>query len=144
MILVVGVTIKLAGSQSNEPSTSPVEYKASSEAGELAEGMVGITKESYDEIVTNSKGFVIVDYYAPTCSYCVKYVPEFAAAFEEYKERAVFAKFDVTTDQGKIAELEIKGTPETIIFKDGKEIGRVGGYVKADALKSAIEKALTQ
>ncbi len=106
--------------------------------------MRGITKDNYDQIVTNSKGLVVVDYYAPTCSYCIKYVPEFADAFNAFKDRVIFGKFDVTTDQSKISELNIEGTPETIIFKDGKEVDRVGGYVKADVLKSAIEKALSE
>ena len=143
-ILVVGVTVKLAGSQEDETSNKPAEYKAATEAGDLSEGMRGITKDNYDQIVTNSKGLVVVDYCAPTCSYCIKYVPEFADAFNAFKDRVIFGKFDVTTDQSKISELNIEGTPETIIFKDGKEVDRVGGYVKADVLKSAIEKALSE
>lgn len=141
VIMVGAVTLKLASQ--DEPSGSVAsEYKEAGEAGKLTEGMIGITAANFDEKVTNSKGIVVVDFFAPTCSYCVKYTPIFSAVFEKYKDRAAFGKFDVTTDRSKISGLDIKGTPATIIFKDGVEVGRIGGYVETEELKAEIDKVI--
>lgn len=141
-VMVAAITIKLASS-TDEPSTQKIsEYDATGEAGKLTEGMIGITASNYDENVTNRKGYIAVDYFSPTCSYCNRYTPIFSSVFEQYKDRVAFGKFDVTTDRTKISTLEITGTPTTIIFKDGKEVGRIGGYVDETELKARLDEAL--
>jgi thioredoxin 1 len=137
--MVVAITVKLASQEETATNTT---YNNTDQAGKLSEGMVGITGTNYDEVVTNSKGVVVVDYFAPTCSYCVKYAPVFATVFEQYKDRTVFGKFDVTKDSAKVADLKIEGTPATIIFKDGKEVSRIGGYVEEVTLKAKIDAVL--
>jgi thioredoxin 1 len=142
-VMVVAITIKLA-SREDAPANTNVTYEENGAAGKLTEGMVGITASNYDEKITNSKGLVVIDYYAPTCSYCIKYTPVFSAVFEQYKDRAVFGKFDVTTDSSKIAGLIKEGTPTTIFFRDGKEVGRIDGYVDEATLKAKMDEVLAQ
>jgi len=142
MILVAGATVRLAQESADESAkNSPAVYDGSTDAGKLAEGMVGITKDNYEEVV-NSEGLVVVDFYAPSCPYCVKYNPIFAEVFKEYREQAVFGKYDVTKDSSVITSLNIKGTPTTILFMNGKEVGRIDGYVEAEALRAEVEKAI--
>jgi thioredoxin 1 len=143
VIMVGAITVKLA---SQEETTTPAstEYKENGEAGKLTEGMVGLTAANYDEKVTNSKGIVVVDYFAPTCSYCIKYTPVFSSVFGQYKDKATFGKFDVTTDRTKLSSLNLDGTPTTIIFKDGVEVERIGGYVEEPELKAKIDAVLAQ
>jgi thioredoxin 1 len=142
-IMVVAITVKLATQDESSTDKYSV-YDDSGAAGRLTEGMVGVTPANYDEKITNSKGVVVIDYFAPTCSYCVKYTPIFSSVFEQYKDKAVFGKYDVTTDSAKISSLKITGTPTTIIFKDGKEAERIGGYVEEPALKAKIDSVLGQ
>lgn len=141
--MVVAITIKLA-TKEDAPSETNVTYNESGVAGKLTEGMVGVTSANYDEKITNSKGLVVIDYYAPTCSYCIKFAPVFSAVFEQYKDRAVFGKFDVTSDRSKISDLKIEGTPATIIFKDGKEVARINGLVDETTFKAKIDEVLAQ
>ena len=142
-IMVVAITVKLA-SQGEDNTPASTTYSEEGVAGKLAEGMVGVTGSNYDEIITNSKGVVVVDYFAPTCSYCIKYSPVFSAVFEGYKTKATFGKFDVTTDRSKLSDLKIGGTPTTIIFLDGKEADRIGGYVDEATLKSKLDAVLAK
>lgn len=144
VVLMVGaITVKLATSD-NSPSTTSTEYRERGEAGKLTEGMVGVTPASYDEKITNSKGVVVIDYFAPTCSYCIKYTPVFSSVFQQYRDKAVFGKFDVTTDRTKIAAHNISGTPATLIFRDGVEVGRIDGYVEEAVLKAKLDEVLAQ
>lgn len=141
VIMVVAITVKLSTTKEDTTQKSTV-YDDRGAAGKLTEGMVGVTPSTYDENITNSTGIVVIDYFAPTCSYCIKYTPVFSSVFEQYKDQALFGKFDVTTDQSKISSLNIKGTPTTIIFRDGKEIDRIGGYVDEPELKAKVDAAL--
>ena len=143
-IMVVAITIKLSSPEESETSDQNVTYDEVGAAGKLSEGMVGITTSNYDEALTNSDGVVVIDYFAPTCSHCITYATTFASVFEQYKDKAVFGKFDVTTDQTKIASLSITGTPTTIIFKDGAELERISGAVDEAELKSKIDNILVK
>jgi thioredoxin 1 len=143
MIMVVAATFMLAQETKEDQSEKgPVAYEEVNEAGKLSEGMVGITSENYDEVT--SEGVVVVDVFAPSCSYCVRYTPIFAEVFEEYKDKATFGKIDATKNSQIIAPLNISGTPETIIFKDGEIANRIGGFVEADRLKAEIDKVLAE
>lgn len=145
VILAVAVTIRLAQEERGaERANEPIVYQGIGEAGKLHEGMVGITSANFDEVVTNSTGVVVVDFFSPQCSFCIKYAPVFASVFNEYREKAVFGKFDVTRESFKATELRIEGTPETIIFKNGEEAGRIGGFVEAERLKAEIDRVLSE
>lgn len=145
VILVVAATIKLAQESREEGDIrDSAVYDEVNEAGRLSDGMIGITATNFDEVITDSNGIVVVDFFAPSCSFCVKYAPIFAEVFEEYKDRAVFGKIDVTRASEKVVDLNIAGTPETIIFKDGEVANRVGGFVEADRLKAEIDKVLSE
>jgi len=143
-IMVVAITIKLSSPEESGTSNQNATYEEVGVAGKLSEGMVGITTSNYDEVITNSKGIVVVDYFAPTCSHCITYAATFSAVFEQYKDKVSFGKFDVTTDQTKISSLNIAGTPTTIIFKNGTEVERIGGAVDEAELKLKIDTALIQ
>jgi thioredoxin 1 len=143
-IMVAAITIKLSSPEESGTSNQNAIYEEVGAAGKLSAGMIGITTTNYDEVITNSNGIVVVDYFAPTCSHCITYATTFASVFEQYKDKAVFGKFDVTTDQTKIASLNIGGTPTTIIFKDGAEAERVNGAVDEAELKSKIDGILAK
>jgi len=145
VILMIAVTIRLAQEdRGRDGANEPIVYQEIGEAGKLHEGMVGITSANYNEVVTNSTGVVVVDFFSPRCPFCTRYAPVFASVASEYRGRIVFGKFDVSRESSKASELRIEGTPETRIFENGKEVGRIGGFVEAERLRAEIEKALSE
>lgn len=98
--------------------------------------MEHLTESNFKE--KTAKGNVIVDFWAEWCGPCKMIGPIFEELSKEMKDIA-FTKLNVD-ENGEIAgEHGVRGIPTMILFTDGKEVGRIVGFMPKEALKSKIE-----
>jgi len=83
-------------------------------------------------------GLVLVDFFAEWCGPCKMLSPVLDALAGEMKH-ATFAKVDIDSSQNVASEFGITAVPTMILFKDGKEVHRITGMMKGDAIKAKIE-----
>lgn len=101
--------------------------------------MITDIKNDFDEIILNSKGLFIVDFWAPWCGPCKMFAPVFEEASKNYKN-INFYKLNVDEDEKDVSrKLGVMSIPTTIIFKDGKEIKRNIGFLDKDSLNEFLE-----
>lgn len=124
------------------PKSEPVEKKPA-KVSEKAGDVVDLDKDSFAQFI-NSPVPVVVDFWASNCGACRMLDPVFREVASEMKGKMKFAKFLVDAEGNwEIAEKNsIEATPTMIIFKNGKEMGRLIGYKDKDELKSALENFL--
>lgn len=93
---------------------------------------------------------VILDLRADWCRECIHYEE---TTFKDSKVQAAISDFallfaDVTDANNQAYELmtkyEIKGVPAILIFKDGKLIYQIDGYLNADDFTTTINNAISQ
>ncbi len=72
----------------------------------------------------------------------MKLLPQFEALEEKYGEKVKFAKVEVPKNRRLCMELKVMGLPSLLLFKDGKEVDRVGGDVDVAAIEEKIGKLL--
>jgi thioredoxin 1 len=58
------------------------------------------------------------------------------------KGKAAIAKVDIDAEQKTASEFQISSVPTLILFKDGKEVGRLVGLRNAEAVKKFVLSAL--
>lgn len=87
------------------------------------------------------QGVVLVDFYADWCGPCRMMNPVLEALSVEMKGKCVVAKLDIEKAQQVVASFEVTSIPTLILFKNGKEVGRVVGVKDADDLKKFIGTA---
>lgn len=104
---------------------------------------VSVTDDNFNEIVSNSKGLVLVDFGADWCMPCRMIAPTIEALAEEYKGRVAVGKLDVDKNQMAAARFSVTGIPTIMLFKDGEAVERLVGLQTAEALKAVLEKHLT-
>lgn len=91
-----------------------------------------ITKTNFSAVVEKSKKPILVDFWAPWCGPCRAIDPSLKAISNENKEVTI-AKLNVDDNKELSEKFNITGIPCMIMFKDGKEVGRlVGGVPKAE------------
>jgi len=63
---------------------------------------------------------------------------------KQYKGQLKFVRVDVATQEGKdlAGQYYVFGTPVMVMFKGGKEVGRLMGYQSAESLTSALDDLL--
>ncbi len=103
---------------------------------------VNITDKEFEEKVLKSKTPILVDFWAEWCGPCKMAEPVLEELSDEYKDKAVIGKVDVDQNQESSQKYGIMSIPTTVMFKDGKEVGRQIGFAGKNAFEEVIKKGL--
>ena len=101
-----------------------------------------VKKISGDEFKEEiAKGLTLIDFFADWCGPCRMLAPVLEEVAGEMEGKATIAKLDIDQYQEIAAEYQISSVPTVILFKDGKEAGRIVGLRDATQLKEFILSA---
>ena len=108
--------------------------------GLLKESFVTVTVDEYLELMKEDKyNFMVVG--SATCSYCTKFKESINEVSEKYDVNFYYVDLDATSSKDAkrlYATDEVFsgewGTPQSFIYKNGKKIATIGGYLPTDDL----------
>lgn len=101
-----------------------------------------LTSENFKEKVVETKGTVLVDFFATWCGPCKMIAPAVEQLAEEYAGRAAVYKVDVDEAQDIGMAYQIMSIPTLVFFKDGQETERIRGALSKAELTEAMERNL--
>ena len=82
--------------------------------------MVELTKDNFEEEVTNHKGVVCVDFWSEKCEPCMALMPEVISFADKNSSLAKFAKLDTAGNKRLSIAQKVMGVPTIVIYKDGE------------------------
>ena len=100
-----------------------------------------ITDATFSAEVEKFTGTAFVDFWAPWCGPCVMMAPIFAKVSEKFPQ-AKFLKLDTNEYSEQAGKLGVSSIPCIIVFKNGKESGRLIGFQPEAAFEAAVNKYL--
>lgn len=98
-----------------------------------------IEGKDFEKEVLKSEKMVVVDFFATWCGPCQMLMPvleEIASETENYD----IVEIDVDEAQELAMNYGIEAVPTMIIFKNGMEIDRIGGYYPKEDLLEELER----
>jgi thioredoxin 1 len=108
----------------------------------MAEGVLELTVSSWEKEVLNSKGIVMVDFWAPWCGPCRIIAPTIEELASEYEGKIKIGKLNTDENPEIATRYGIMGIPTIMFFKDGQKIDQIVGVVPKSTLKSKIDMLL--
>ena len=101
--------------------------------------MLELDKKNFEELVLNSEGYMLVDYWGDACQPCKDLMPDVEALSEKYGEKIKFAKLNTTKARRVAISQGVLGLPTLIVYKDGEKIEEIN---KDNANKEYIEEVV--
>jgi thioredoxin 1 len=104
--------------------------------------MKKVTEKDFNGEVLQSKGMVLVDFYADWCGPCQFLSPSLESLEQEMQAPDVkFVKVNVDENQMLSRMYGVMSIPTVVLFKDGKIVEQKIGVSPKEDYKMAIEKA---
>ena len=85
---------------------------------------------------------VLVDYWAPWCSYCRRINPAYEKIAEQYGQQFVVAKINIDDEPQIVNQEHIEVIPTLVLYKNGQAVGSVVAPESKAAIETFVEENL--
>ncbi len=85
-----------------------------------------------------------MEFYTPTCPFCMKLTPIFKEISEEYVGKLKFIMVDASVDRDLASGYGVMGVPTLKFFCSGRPIGEIVGLKSKEDLESNFEAILAK
>ena len=102
--------------------------------------LIELNDDNFKSEVLETNVPVVVDFWATWCGPCRKLTPLVEEISQEYVDKVKFVKVNTEQCFETVKEYSISGLPTILIFKDGKPVERLAGFMPKSTIISNIEK----
>ena len=103
-------------------------------------GVLEVNDATFDQEVLKSEQPVLVDFWAAWCGPCKAIAPAVDALATKYAGQLKVTKVNVDQNGATPSRYGIRGIPALLLFKGGKVVDQIVGYVPQDVIEEKIQR----
>ncbi|MYE91463.1 thioredoxin [Candidatus Poribacteria bacterium] len=108
----------------------------------MAENVVEITDDNFEDTVLNSDTPIVVDFWAEWCGPCKMIAPSLEQLADEYAGTFKVGKLNVDDNRETAMKYGIRSIPTLLVIKEGDVAEQIVGAHPKDTLKDKILTAI--
>ena len=105
-------------------------------------GVAELDAVTHDKVTRGDGLPVLIDYWAPWCGPCRMMAPEFAKAAKSLTGQARLMKLNTEDHPQVSSRAGIRGIPALILYRNGRELGRLAGARPAADIAAFVRQHL--
>ena len=105
-------------------------------------GVLEINDANFDQEVLQSEQPVLVDFWAGWCGPCKAIAPIVDGMAATYAGKLKVTKVNVDQNGAAPSRYGIRGIPALLLFKGGKVVDQIVGYVPQDVIEEKVQRLL--
>ena len=98
-----------------------------------------INASEFKDLVLDSKGIVLVDFFATWCGPCKALAPTLEKLAPEFEGKVNIYKVDIDKSQQLASQYRVMSVPTMKIFKDGEVVETIVGLQPESALRDMLK-----
>lgn len=103
---------------------------------------IHVSEATFAQEVLQSDVPVLVDFWAPWCGPCHMVAPSLDKLAQQYAGRIKIAKVNVDENQPLSMRYQVSGIPQLLMFKGGREVGKLVGAHPLPNIEKLIQQTL--
>ena len=102
-----------------------------------------LTEQNFDQEVLLAEQPVLVDFWAPWCTYCRRISAAYDKIAEQYEDRLLVSKVNIDEEAELADQLQIEVIPTLVLFRNGKAVDSVVAPESKAQIEAFIQKNLS-
>ena len=107
--------------------------------------MLELDKKNFEELVLNSEGYMLVDYWGDACQPCKDLMPDVEDLSEKYGDKIKFAKLNIKGNRRLAIGQKVLGLPSLVFYEDGEKKEHLSGdELEPEDIEEVLKKYYEQ